>query len=353
MNYSIKAMLSTVVIGVMLPASGYADSVADFYTGRDVKIVVGAGLGGSYGLYGQLAAKHMKKYVPGNPTLIVQSMPGAGGLKALNFTYNAAPKDGSVLTIAHAEVLFETLLGGSKIRFNAQEYGWIGRFVDVDFIGVTSKNSGVMSLDDAKKKAVPTGATGMRSVTAIAPQLFNRFVGTKFRVIAGYKGTSRIFQALEQGEVESVATSWVTAKVIHGAKLASGEMIPIYAVSLKRLKALPNVPTITEFGKTEADSTFLGIYASGGMIGRSLAAPPGVPKDRLQALRQAFQKTIQDPAFLAEVAERKIMLNPISGEQLEANINGFMTMPKAKIAAAKGVFDEILANVKKDVQEKK
>lgn len=327
-----------------LPGVSAAQSVEDFYSGRDVKIVIGAGLGGSYGLYSQLAAKYIGKYIPGNPTVVVESMPGAGGLKALNYTYQAAPKDGSVLTIAHAEVLFETLLG-ENTRFNAQEYNWIGRLADVEFVIVTSKQSGITSLDDAKKKEVAAGATGLRSVTAIGPMLFNRFAGTKFKVIAGYKGTSKAFLAIEQGETDAIATSWPTLRIIHGEKLDSGELIPIGAVATERLAALPDTPAITEFTDDQTALTFLNIYGSGGFIGRSLAAPPGVPEDRVNALQAAFTKMINDEAFLAELKERGILFSPMTGAELQSRIDAVMETPADQVEAAKGLFKQILDDV--------
>ncbi len=333
-------------LALAVPGIANAQTVEEFYNGRDVKIVIGAGLGGSYGLYSQLAAKYIGKYIPGNPTVVVESMPGAGGLKALNYTYDAAPKDGSVLTIAHAEVLFETLLG-ENTRFNAAEYNWIGRLADVEFVIVTSKASGIATLDDAKAKAVPAAATGLRSVTAIGPELFNRFAGTKFEIIAGYDGTSAAFLSIEQGETSAVATSWPTLRIIHGDKLDSGELIPIGAVSTERLSVLPDVPAITEFATDDVSRTFLSIYGSGGFIGRSLATPPGVPEDRVAALREAFQKMIEDPEFLAEIEERKIIFAPMAGEELKSRIDAVMATPQDQVAAAKSLFQEILAGINK------
>ena len=323
-----------------------AASVEDFYKGRDVKLIIGGGLGGTYGLYAQLAAKHIKKHIPGNPTVIVQTMAGGGGLKALNYMYNAAPRDGSVLAILHSEVLFETLLN-EKVRFNAQEYNWLGRFVDVVYVGIVSKQSGIRSLEDAKGREVVSGATGLRSVTALGPALFNRFAGTKFKIIGGYKGTRRIFQALAQGEVDAVCSSWVNLRVVHGSKIDSGEYVPIFAVGMERLPALPNIPTITEFGRTKADNLFLELYSTDGMIGRSLGAPPGVPQDRVIALRAAYDKTIKDPEFLAEVKARKIMINPMPGQKLAANIDKYMKTPPEEIAAARKVHKDLLADIKK------
>lgn len=323
-----------------------ADPVADFYKGKDVQVVIGADVGGSYGLYGQMVVRHLKKHVPGSPNLVLQSMPGAGGLKALGYTYNAAPKDGTVITVAHAEVLFETLLVDGN-PFNAKDYKWIGRMMDADFVGLVTKKSGVANLEDAKKKQVIVGATGVNSVTAVGPQMFNDYAGTKFKIVSGYKGTNDIFFAMEKGEADSIAVSWVTAAFIHGDKLKSGELIPIYAVAGERLKELPNVPNITEFGRNPTEKAFIDIYSSSALIGRAVATPPGVPDDRVAALRAAFDKMAKDPEFLADTKEKNIPLNIMSGETLGAHVMRIMATPKETVDGAKAVYKGLLDGIQK------
>ena len=241
-----------------------------FTRDREVKIVIGAGLGGSYGLYSQLVAKHIKKHIPGKPKVVVKAMPGAGGLRGLNYTYNAARRDGSVITLIHQEVLIETLLS-DDVRFNAGEYNWIGRLVEAPFVGLASSASGIRSLNDARTREVVAGATGLRSSTAIAPEMYNLFSGTKFKIVAGYAESRRMFQALEQGEVDVIAITWLTAKLLHGDRLRDGRLVPIFTVATKRLNELPDIPSISEFARTEEEKLFLNFYASGGMIGRALA----------------------------------------------------------------------------------
>jgi len=322
-----------------------ADPVADFYKGRDVPIVIGADVGGSYGLYATLAAKHLKKHIPGNPNLVVQSMPGAGGLKALAYNYTAAPKDGSVITLAHAEVLFETLLGDNA-GFNAKDFQWLGRLMDADFVGLATKRSGAKTLEDVKSKQVIVGATGINSVTAVAPQMFNRFIGTKFKMVPGYKGTNEVFKAMETGEADSVAVSWVTA-MLHGDKLKSGELIPIYAVAAARLPQLPNVPNVAEFARTAEEKAFVDIYASSALIGRALATPPGVPADRVAALRAAFDRMAADPEFVADAKQKNIPINLMAGAKLQSEIGRIMATPKPVVEGARGVYKELLAAIDK------
>jgi tripartite-type tricarboxylate transporter receptor subunit TctC len=242
----------------------------------------------------------------------------------------------------HAEVLFETLLSPG-VKFNAKDYHYIGRFADADFAGVVSKRSGVKTIDDARKQPVTFGSTGRRSVTFLGPAMFNRTAGTQFKVIAGYKGTSDIDIALERGEVDGVALSWAGVTSVHGQKYANGDIIPIFAVADGRMKPIPDVPSITEFGRNDDEKTFLGLYTSSGTIGRALVFPPGVPADRVAALRDAFDKTIRDPEFLAEIKARNILFAPMSGPDLQAYVDKYMKTPAASIEAAKKVYSELLA----------
>jgi tripartite-type tricarboxylate transporter receptor subunit TctC len=268
-------------------------------------------------------------------------MPGAGGITALNYSYNVAAKDGTVLHLIHSEVLFETLLT-KGVRFNAQRYNWIGRFVDADYVTFASRKSGVKTLDDARKRNVVIGATGPRAVGAIGSLLLNRTAGTKFKVIAGYKGTADIYVAMDRGEVDGISVSWANAKGIHSAAMAKGDLVPFFLVSEKRVAELPNVPTISEFGNDD-ERAFQAIYVSLGTIGRSLAFPPGVPQDRVEALRQAFDKTIKDPAFLDDVKSKNIVFAPMSGAQLKVYVDTLMATPPARVEAARKIYNDLIA----------
>ena len=342
MNRRFAGLVAGVLAATMASATARAQSVADFYKGKDIRVLIGAGVGGTYGLYAMLAARHMRKHIPGEPTMTLQTMPGAGGITGMNHSYNVAPKDGTLVHLVHAEVLFETLLSPG-VKFNAKDYHFIGRFADADFAGLVSKRSGVKSLDDARKRDVSFGATGRRSVTALGPLMFNRTAGTKFKVIAGYKGTSDIDIAMERGEVDGVALSWASVTSVHGQKYANGDIVPIFAVADGRIKAIPNVPAITEFGRNDNEKTFLGIYTSSGTIGRALVFPPGVPADRVAALRAAYEKTIKDPEFLAEVKSRKILFDPMPGPALQAYVDKYMKTPAPKVEAARKIYSELLA----------
>ncbi len=315
--------------------------VESFYKGKDVQILIGAGVGGTYGLYTQLAIRHMKKYIPGQPNLIMQSMPGAGGNVGLNYSYNVAPKDGSLMHLVHAEVLFETLLT-SGVKFNAQNYQYIGRFADGDAVALVTKASTVRTLDDAKKREVTMGVTGFSNVFALGPLMLNRVAATKFKIIAGYKGTSDIHLAMQRGELDGGGMTMANALTIHGDKLKSGDLVAVFAISSKRLPEYPEVPAMTEFG-SPADKTLMEIYASAGTIGRALAFPPGVPADRVQALRAAFVKMLDDADFKAEVTKANVPVTPMSGEDIGAYIAEVMKTPASQVEAARKLHNELLA----------
>jgi tripartite-type tricarboxylate transporter receptor subunit TctC len=342
MKRRFATLVAAVLLATSLSDAVRAQTVAEFYKGKDVRILIGAGVGGTYGLYALLATRHMRKHIPGEPSLTIQTMPGAGGITGMNHSYNVAPKDGTLMHLVHAEVLFETMLSPG-VKFNAKDYNYIGRFADADFAAVVSKRSGVKTLDDARKREVSMGATGRRSVTALGPLMFNRTAGTKFKVIAGYKGTSDIDIAMERGEVDGVALSWAGITSIHGQKLKNGDIVPVFTVADSRIKEIPNVPAITEFGRNDSEKTFLSIYTSSGTIGRSLVFPPGVPADRVAALRAAYDKTVKDPEFLAELKSKNILFAPMSGEALQAYVDKVMSTPPARIEAARKIYGELLA----------
>lgn len=328
-----------------------AQSVAKFNKGRDVKIVIGGGFGGSFGLYSQLAAKHLGKHLPGNPTLIVQSMPGAGGLKGLTYVYNAAPKDGSVLMVPHSNVIFETLLN-PKAKFDAMKFQYLGRMTSADFVGLVHKRTGIKTLDDLKTKQVIFGATGAANTTAITPMMINRVAGTKIKIITGYKGLARVFQAIAQKELDGVSATIVNpAYLAFHKKYAAGQptdFVPIYTTAPKRISTFPNAPSLFEFKASAEDKAFLAVMGSSGLIGRSLAFPPGVPKQFVTAYRKAFNAMVKDPDFIKDTKARGIPLDILTGEEhfkrIAAVIRGTPMAERKKIAAT---YREILASIEK------
>lgn len=336
------------VVGASLALAPIAPARAQapeaFFAGKDVRILIGAAVGGTFGLYAQLAARHMREHIPGKPNLIVQSMPGAGGLVGLNYSFNVAPKDGTLLHLIHSEVLYETLLN-RDVKFNAQGYQYIGRLADGESLVLTQRGSKLKAFEEAKSRDIALGSTGLANINALGPLLLNRIAGTKFKIIGGYKGASDIIIAMERGEVDGSGMTVANAMTIHGEKLKSGEFQPFFALSSKRLPEFPNAPAMTEFA-SGADRLLMEIYASTGTIGRSLAYPPGVPADRVNALRQAFQKMLADPVFIAETKKGGVIVTPMSGEELSAEIVRVMNTPKEQVDAARQIHEDLLKSTR-------
>jgi tripartite-type tricarboxylate transporter receptor subunit TctC len=326
---------------LIMPQAANADAVSDFYDGKTVKVVIGASMGGSYGIYAQLLSRHVSKHLQGAPTVVVQSMPGSGGNKAMNYTYTAGAQDGSVVSIVQISVALETLFN-PKARFNAKNYKYIGRFADANIVATAHKRSGLKSWKDAKTKVYNYGSIGRRNVTFIGAAVMNMFGGAKFKIISGYRGTKTSYLAMERGELDAAATSWTTLNVRHAKELKDGTFIPILQLTRKRTPYLPNTPAITEFGTTKGEKTFVEIIGVGSEIGRTMAGPPGMPNHLLAAWRKAFTATMNHQAFIADIKKRKSRLNPATGAQMTEIVNSVMDLPKADIAAADKVYKKLL-----------
>ena len=330
------------VAGLMLvPQISFADPVADFYKGKTVKVVIGASMGGSYGLFAQFLSRHIPKHLAGAPTVVVQSMPGSGGNKAMNYAFNAGAQDGSMVSMPQMGMVLESLFN-PKARFDARKNQYIGRFTNINIVGTVHKRAGMKSWEDAKTKVYNFGTIGRRNVTYLGVAIFNLMAGTKFKVISGYRGTKASYLAKDRGELDLAATSWMTLNVSHAEDLKNGTYIPIFQMSRERQPDLPNVPTITEFGRTKGGKAFVAITASGGDVGRSLMAPPKMPKYLVAAWNKAFAATMADPVFIANVAKRKASLNTLTGAQLSKAVNDVMNLPKADIKGAFEVYTTLL-----------
>lgn len=322
-----------------------ADSVADFYRGKTIRLIIGTAVGGSYGIYGQLVSQHLGKHIPGSPSVVLQPMPGAGGIVALNYLGNIAPRDGSVITVVHVTLVQEGLFNPAA-RFEAGEFQWIGRLASLAFLGVASKKSGLRTLDDAKVREVIAGAPGLANVPAQAPLVLNKLAGTKFKVISGYSGIGQVFIAFERGEVEVAATSMDGIRSLYSEHLGRGDMVPIFAQAGRRLKEFPNVPTLLEFGKDDVHKAFLGVFSITADIGRALATPPAIPQDRLDALRVAFDRMIADPAFKADAQKLRLELDPLHGAELHQLVAKSMIMSNETREKARGFYDDLFKGLR-------
>ena len=297
-------------------APAMADPVADFYKGRTVTIAIGTGMGGGYAVYARLAAEHLGRHIPGHPILIVQSMPGGGGLNLHNYAFKVAPRDGSYLFVMPQNAAVEQVSKTPGIAFDARQFNYIGRFADNAAVSIGWVGAGVESIEVARKRLVVTGGNGAASMTDIGPKVLNRYAGTRFRLVTGYKGIPEVAFAMESGEVHAMVSSWVGFKTEFKRFLDERKVAVLVQYSVQRHPELGQIPTAGELAESEEGRAVINFLVSGADIGRTLVSPPDVMSERLTALRNAYAAMMQDPVFIADAGKRSINLAPATGEQI-------------------------------------
>jgi tripartite-type tricarboxylate transporter receptor subunit TctC len=317
-----------------------AQSVADFYRGKTLHVLIGYGEGGGYDIYGRLFAEFMPRHLPGNPTIIPQNMPGAGSFKAVNYLYDVAPKDGTYFGSV-AQTLAVDAVTDEKSTIDPTRLPYLGRLTTNIDLGVALKRTGIKSFEDARQREIITGTSGGGSTTVLYPLALNAYAGAKFKLVKGYKGTNEIMLAAERGEVELVSAVGIPGLLAAHPDWMKGDAATIiYQNALKRHPLLPQVPTLPELGLTDEGRAILRAIAGTAEIGRSILTTPGVPAERLKALRLAFQDMLKDPEFLAACAQRNVTIEPATGEEMDAIMRETVQMPKPVIAALGKLFKE-------------
>ncbi len=326
---------------VLLALSNAARAQEDFYKGKTVRIVIGTAVGASYGVFAQVVARHLGRFIPGEPALVPVAMPGAGGLVALNHLANVAPKDGTVISVIHVTLVQESLFN-DKANFDARDFKWIGRLDSLGFVGLASKSSGIKTLEDARKREIIAGSPGLNNVPAQAPLVLNRIGGTRFKLISGYSGVGQVFLALERGEVEVAVASLATMSSVLTDKLKNGDLLPFFVQAGQRLKQYPDIPAIGEFARSDAEKAFMKVFTLTSDLGRALAATPGVPDDRMTILRNAWRRMMDDPGFKADAAKVGLDLDPLDADALAKMVRDAMDMEPPLRAEVKKFYDQVL-----------
>ena len=298
-------------------SSAAADAVADFYRGKTITAVVPFGSGGSYGLFTQLASRHMPKFIPGNPTIVPQYMPGAGGNKATNYVYNVAPRDGSYIAMVPDGLVISSVLRPKKIKYKPTEFTWIGSIERAPTVLMVRRDSGFKTVSDLRDRELILGSSGRGSGTFLFPSLLRWLTSGKIKLVQGYKGVRRMMNAMEQGEVQGTTVGFSAWKNLKADWLKSGFIVPLAQFGVQKESDLPNVALAIDLAKTPEEKAVARFMASNAEIGRSFVVPPKVPADRIAALRAAFDQMVKDPAFLAEIKKRKLQINPAPGAQVQ------------------------------------
>lgn len=330
------ARSATLALLTVIAASS-APAQQPFYAGKTISILVGAGEGGAYSLYAQLAADHLRKLLPGNPTVVAQSMTGAGGIRATDYLANVAPKDGTALGMLLDLAAATQVLQPKAVRYDLSKFSVIGSFVTDNPVIMVRGDTGVRSFADLKTKSIVVGASGKGSQTYVHPALLKDVLGAQIKIVTGYRGSADISLAMERGEVQGQSATWVSWKARHADWIREKRIIPIVQVGLKKESDLPDVPLMLELATNDDDRQVLELMSSGSQIGRALFAPPGVPAERIAALRKAFEAMVIDPEFVAAASKRKLLVKPVPGPEVEAIIKRVVSYPPAVIERARAL----------------
>ncbi len=328
MNFWTKAAAGLFFAGFAAGAAqAQAPAVDSFYKGKTVELIIGYPPGGSNDVYARLLSTHLGKHIPGQPTVVARNMPGAGSFLAANHMASVAAKDGLSLAICAPTMALDEKLGTQGVRFKTAQYNWIGRISPLVNIVMVSKKSSVKTVADAQKAEVTLAGTGVGSTVSIYPNVMNNMFGTKYKLIMGYKGSNEAMLAVERGEVEGHSTAWEALKTAHPSWAPEGFVTIPVQFSLSRIAELPDVPTLMEFARNADEKRVLEAILNATEVGAAFFTTPGVPAERVSALRRAFDATMQDPEFKADVEKMRVGLHPLKGEDLQKLVAQVSDLP--------------------------
>jgi tripartite-type tricarboxylate transporter receptor subunit TctC len=312
-----------------------ADGVADFYKGKTVTIVVGTEAGTGFDLYARALARHLGRHIPGNPAIVVQNMVGASGIAATNWLYNVAPRDGTVLATFVHTVPYEPLYGNTAAKYDSAKFTWIGNIESITGICGVSKASGIETFGDLRVKETVFGATGATGALAKHALALKHLFGAKVKLVPGYAGASSVKIAMQRGEVGGICSLGMSSVMAAWKDVYdSGEFKPVVQLSGRPHPDLRGIPHVRDFTRTEEDRLVTGLIYETQAVGRPYASTPGVPADRRDALRAAFNAAMADPQFLGDTAKAQLDVSPMRGEEIETFIARIFTAPPPVVERA-------------------
>jgi len=312
------------------------EALARFYKGRQINVIIYSEAGSTYDLYARLLARHMGRHIPGNPTLIPQNMPGAGGLKATEFLYSMAPKDGATIGTISRSIPFETLLGVHSIAFDPLKVVWLGSMNRESAVAVAWHTVPVKTVADLRARELIVPGTGAGSDTELLPRAFNVLVGTRFKVISGYSGSTRASLAMERGEVEGAGyITWGALTTNQPGWVRDKMVTVLFRTGAADDPRLAGVPDIRDLAVNETDRQALDLILAREILGRPFLAPPDLPPERARALQSAFGESVTDPDLLADAKKVHADIDPVSGDEVVALLKRIHEYPEATIARTK------------------
>lgn len=317
-----------------------AETPAEFYKGKTISMMIGYPPGGGYDIYARLIANHMERHMPGNPSIVPKNRPGAASLTAVNELYSVYPKDGSHIATFARSVAMDRLLGRQGTNFEPTEFNWIGSANNEVSICTVWHTVGIKSVRDLLTREIIFGANAAGSESDVYPTILRNLFGAKVRTVTGYPGANDLMLAMERGETQGrCGYTWSAAQATRADWIAEGKIVVALQFAVEKHPDLPNVPTVMELARNDHERQALELILAGQAMGRPFAAPPGVPADRVTALRRAFDATMSDVAFRAEADRLKLELQPVPGEDIQALVARMFAAPKDVIETARQAIE--------------
>jgi tripartite-type tricarboxylate transporter receptor subunit TctC len=320
---------ATLAIALMAMSAGAARAQAVDFAGKTITIYIGYTAGGSYDLYGRLVSRHLGAHLPGHPTVVAENMPGAGSLKAANYLYKVAPRDGTALGVVVESTALEQALDNPAAQYDAAKFTYVGRVATSNNIFMMWHTAKAQSIEDAKQQETLLAGTGPGSIAETIPKLLNVFLGTKYKLISGYPASTEAMLAMERGEVDGASSSWAAVKVGKQDWLREKKIRIFLQTTPERVAELPDTPSLGEIGTTPEAKQVFALYASGSAIGRAVIGPPGIPPERVKALRDGFDAMVKDPDFVADVQKINVELDPLPGAAVAQLVAKTLDVPAA------------------------
>jgi tripartite-type tricarboxylate transporter receptor subunit TctC len=327
------ALRSLVLISLAIPTLP-ANAADMYFKDKQIRLIVGSAAGGGYDAYGRLLSQYMRLHIPGNPTIIVQNMPGAGSLVAANYIYNVAPKDGTFFGAVNAMLATDPLLYPERVKFDPRQFRWLGSALRENHVGIAWSAARVNTFDDVLKNQLIVAGTG--GATNFYPLFVDALLGAKMKMIPGYQGTKQGTLAMERGEVGGVVgITWASVKATNGAWLRDDKIRPFIQFGLKKHPELANVSWIYDYARNADDHAAMDLAFGNSEFGRPFMAPPGVPDPVVEILRNAFEDTMADPAFQDDAQKRQLDLDFTSGREIQSLIDKIYGTPPAVVERVK------------------
>ena len=320
----------------LLPA-GAASAAEGYYKGKSITFIIGSAPGGGYDTYSRLIASHIGQHLEGRPSVIPQNMPGAGSIRAANYLYNAARKDGTAIGMLDQAIYLYQILGTPDLKIDATKFNWIGRILRNSAVLFARRDAPVKKIQDVFGKALIVSTSGTAS--KLNWTVLKNTLGMKFTLIQGYQGTGDSMLAMERGEVDALSIEWSILRITGGPLIRDKKINLLLQTGIEKEPDLPQIPRMIDLARNDDERRLLELFSSPSLIGRSVVAPPGTPPQRVAELRRAFMATIQDPGFLSDLKRTGLEISPLPGEELQAAVAKTGDFPKALIERARRAAD--------------